>query len=494
MAHLLLLNAVPTDYDNVNFIPYPLLYLKSFLNTGGHSVEIIDFQLGKKKVKQFKNSLMNKPDILGISIFLGNSVKLGKKAAALCKKISPNTIIVFGGILATLNPELILKDTVTDYVISFEGEMTLLQLSDNISKNKKDINIPNLISRDNLQSFPGNQRPQMNLDNLLPISFEDVADEKYIIEANKYGKRGVSLFTSKGCPFNCSFCYNTTYNDGKWRSFPVQWVLDTVNKLVKIYNIDVLLIFDDNFFVDYDRVIKIMEGTKKKGHDIKWWAEIRVDQALSISIDQYEQLYNLGLRELYISPESGSDKTLKLLNKNILVKDTLNLNKLLSKTKVYVTYSLMICVPGESYEEIMQTIDLSIKLREENNKASIWGINNYIAYPGTKLFDKAKSNGFKPYDSLMDLNCRFDYRAPKLPWSPISKTKQEMISIASKFQKSDKIINSLPFKQRIVAKIFRFIFEFRLRNRIFFPFFDFWLFKIYFISREKLFNIKMRIK
>lgn len=491
MAKIILLNAVATDYDNVRFIPYPLLYLKSYLQANGHSIEIIDFQSGKKSVRRLKQTLNNHPDILGISVFAGNGIHFGIKASIICKKISPQTIIVFGGILPTLCPEIVLKDTLADYVIQFEGEETLLQLANAVDNNQKNISLPNLITRYHSEKYSLNQRQRMNLQHALPISFEDVSDKKYVIKTKRYGEKGVSIFTSKGCPYNCSFCYNNAYNAGLWRPFPVQWVLDTIDKLVKTYNIDVLFVFDDNFFVQYDRVIDILEGTRKIGHDIKWWAELRVDQALSISIRQYERLYDLGLRELYISPESGSDNVLKILNKGFTVKDIILANEHLSNTKLDISYSLMVGIPGETYEEMMATIDLSIALRDGNKKASIWGINNYLPYPGTVLYEKAINSGFCSYNSLSDLLCRFDYKAPHLPWTQVSKGKQEMIGIASTFQKSDKVINALPFWKKSIAKLSRYVFEYRLRHHNFIPFFDFWFFKAYFKTRE--FMIKMMI-
>ena len=75
MSKILLLN--PSPQENINrFLPYALLFLRSVLEKRGHVVKIVDFQLGKEAYETFRNELLKKPDILGISLFCGPAVYL----------------------------------------------------------------------------------------------------------------------------------------------------------------------------------------------------------------------------------------------------------------------------------------------------------------------------------------------------------------------------------------------------------------------------------
>lgn len=311
MAKVLLLN--PTQTGNTGYyIPYALLFLQSTLEARGHTVLISDFQMGGQEIQRFKGLLLHKPDILGISLFCGPGVELALEAASLCRRLSPQTTIIWGGILPSISPELILRDAEADYVVRYEGDEALPGLIEALERGDRHPTIPNIayLIYDEIQLQP--RGPLLDMSKLIPIRFDDVNNERYIIKNSPIGSRALSIFTSKGCDYKCSFCYNMAYNRREWRCFPLQMVLDTVDKLIKMFNVDALYIFDDDFFIDFNRAIEIFEGVKKRGHNIKWWAEIRADQVLSLSISELNAYYDLGLREVYISPESGSNRILDI--------------------------------------------------------------------------------------------------------------------------------------------------------------------------------------
>lgn len=486
---VLLVNPTESSYK-ANYIPYALLFIRANLEHNGHDVDIVDFQLGYKGFESYRVAVSKKPDILGISLFCGPGVELAMKAVTLCRRLSPKTIIVFGGVLPSLIPETVLRDVDADYVLRFEGEETFSKLVEALERGDNHPQIANLAYLDDGKVKLQPRAPLLDLNKVPPLRFEDVNNEKYVIKNSPIGKRGVTIFTSKGCPYGCTFCYNRVYNDGKWRPFPTQWVLDTIDKLVISFDIDTLYVFDDDFFVKVKRVREIMESVRKRGHNLKWWAEIRVDQILSIGINELEELYELGLRELYIAPESGSDRILKILNKGFTVEDTFKANQLLARTRLLSLYSLMIGIPSETLDETMQTIDLAVKLRASNHRASIWQIISYIPYPNTPLYDIAIEYGLKPFTTLSDWFYSFASKPNKMPWVTLTRSQLRCIGYASLFQKSDSYIDIQPLVSRNIYKIFRAIFLFRMRTHVFLPFFDVWFIKIYveflFLLRKRL--------
>src|ERR1022692_4198255 len=114
MSHVLLLNPTPAG-NSLRYLPYALLYLKSALEANSHTTTIIDFQLERRAFADLKDALAKAPEYLGISLFCGPGVALACRAAALCRKISPGTKIIWGGVLPSVVPELVLRDAFADF-------------------------------------------------------------------------------------------------------------------------------------------------------------------------------------------------------------------------------------------------------------------------------------------------------------------------------------------------------------------------------------------
>jgi radical SAM superfamily enzyme YgiQ (UPF0313 family) len=91
---------------------------------------------------------------------------------------------------------------------------------------------------------------------------------------------------------------------------------------------------------------------------------------------------------------------LALTGKNLKIDDIVNTNRKLARFPVYCEYTFMAGLPGETKEDLQMTMDLIGQLRRENPRAVIWKINDYMPYPGTRLFEDAVHAGFDPPQSL----------------------------------------------------------------------------------------------
>ncbi|MCX5681466.1 MAG: radical SAM protein, partial [Candidatus Omnitrophica bacterium] len=127
-----------------------------------------------------------------------------------------------------------------------------------------------------------------------------------------------------------------------------------------------------------------------------------------------------GARVLKFGAESGSDRILKFINKGITVEQTRKANLKAKKHGIIPVFALMIGFPGETFEEINKTIDLSFQLREDNPDALFEAMATYTALPGTPMYDLALKNGLKPPETLegwIDWNFdEYDFSGQKIPW------------------------------------------------------------------------------
>ncbi len=490
MARILLLNPSPVEQEK-RFIPYALLYLRSALERHGHTVRIIDFQMGRQAYEGFKAELSQRPDVLGVSLFCGPAVPLAKMASALCRKMSASTRIVWGGVLPTIAPEMVLRDAEADYVLRFEAEDSLPKLVAALEAGRDPRDVPNVAYLDGDEVSLKPPAPVLDLSDFAPIHFNDVDGAQYVIKNLGFGTRVAPIFTSRGCPYACTFCYNRFCNQGKWRPFPTEWTLETVDKLVETFGINSLLALDDNFFVERDRAWDIFQGVRSRGHVLNWWTEMRVDQILEMTPKDLRELYDLGVREVYVGAESGADRILKLLNKRITADDTRNANRMLAEADFIARYSFILCAPTEIRAETLQTIDLAMELLDTNPKAALWQFNRYVPYPGTPLYKFAVKHGYKPYTHLDDWNIGWTTSPGMLPSPTLSGGKYSTVSYGGLFQASDEAIKNRPPFFRAVFRIFRSIFRFRLRRHVFAPFLDTWtvaaFYKcMFFINRRRM--------
>ncbi len=119
-----------------------------------------------------------------------------------------------------------------------------------------------------------------------------------------------------------------------------------------------------------------------------------------------------GVKTLYVGVETGSQKILKLLNKKLDLKELFILNR---KLDFNVVYNFMIGFPGETKEDIKDSIKVIRKLLIENPKATISPLYSYTPYPGTVLYEKSIKTGFVPPTSLQGW-ADFDWKHINLPW------------------------------------------------------------------------------
>jgi len=224
------------------------------------------------------------------------------------------------------------------------------------------------------------------------LDFNLIDLEKYIFKLDKY-KRAIAYKTSRGCPYNCAFCYNHQFNRSQWRAWSIKKVVEEINFLKEKYQIEAIKFYDDNFFVDKERALQILRAINLPSH-----TEIRID-AIDQSLAQ--ELKKLNSFDLLIGMESGSNRLLKLINKRITINDIIRAVKILARNDLKATYSTMVGLPTETKEEFNSTIDLMYQTYKIHPKAG-FTLGAYLPYPGSKLYQFSIEQGFQPPKKTAD--------------------------------------------------------------------------------------------
>jgi len=400
MADIILVHPNSGVWQRMNLrLPLSLMHIAGPLEQAGFSVKIVDQRVEKRWRDILKNELKEKPLFIGITSMTGTQIKHALEVSWFVKTISDSTV-VWGGVHVSLLPEQTLHNPAIDIGIIGEGEITAVELAQAMANNSSLSHVKGIVYKQNDEIIRTPARGFLkNLDILPPVPYHLVNTNFY----NSFGYKGeksLDIVTSKGCPFKCIFCYNTVYNQSKWRAFSAERTVEEIERVVKDFNINNIYFQDDNFCADLNRVEKIASLIIKKRLKIKFGVMgVRVDTLNKVDDCLLKALFDAGCINLDVGVESGSNRILSFIRKGITVDNVLEVNERIKKFPFIIKYTFIIGFPGEKKTEIKETIQLAKTLSSTNRRAYT---PFYVAtpYPGTELSERAKEYGFKPPENL----------------------------------------------------------------------------------------------
>jgi radical SAM superfamily enzyme YgiQ (UPF0313 family) len=380
-----------SDTDRINLLPHSLLALAAWLVDAGYRVKILDCRIERHCEKNLLEIAGRGLVLVGITFYTGSQIRHALKLARLLKSHHPSIPIVAGGPHASVTPEQTAAHPDIDFVVRGEGEKSLLALARALEAGKDVGSVPRLFYKKTGKVVSTQDSPAISLKYLPEIPYGLIAPYRMVYDA-------ASLDTSRGCTHKCGYCVIPLVHP-KPKMMPPATVVSRLKALLK-FKKTVVYFMDDNFFMSMSRVARILDLLEKEGLSFKWWAMARIDDMGGLDDAFLARLVEKGLTRLYLGAESGSEKVLALTGKNLKIDDIVNTNRKLARFPVYCEYTFMAGLPGETKEDLQMTMDLIGQLRRENPRAVIWKINDYMPYPGTRLFEDAVHAGFDPPQSL----------------------------------------------------------------------------------------------
>ena len=396
----------------ISFIspPLGLLYIAAALREDGHKIYITDYNLEKLDYSKIINFILEKNiKTVGISIVTPKVYNAIELANAIREKL-PKISIIAGGPHPTLMSEQLLKDcNAFDYIIQREGEWRVRELINRLEKNIPIDDIEGLTFRKNGKII--NNHAQTFIQNLdsLPMPARDLID---ILKYSDYMKTGVypvtTMMTSRGCPFQCIYCSKPVTGFG-FRAISPENVIKEIESLIDKYGVKEIIFYDDSFTIHRPRLMEICDLIIQKEIKVRWQCETRVN---IVDEELLKKMKQAGCYLIAYGIESGSNRVLQLLRKGITTDQVKKAVDFTKKAGIQVLGYFMLGIPGETEEEIRQTIKFSKNLNIDFAQFSI-----ATAYPGTVLYQIAEEQnkitgdwsksmyalGGKPMISLSDV-------------------------------------------------------------------------------------------
>ncbi|MCX5699374.1 MAG: radical SAM protein [Candidatus Omnitrophica bacterium] len=326
---------------------------------------------------------MQKPYIFGFSV-LTPAFKRAILLSEELKRKYPDSVIVFGGIHPTALPGEVLAYKHIDAVIRGEGENALVEFYKHVKGSKDFTNLDGLSFKNNGSIVHNRISPnQVNLD--------DLPDFPYHIFKSKRYNLGF-VISSRGCPHRCIFCSNRVTTGKNYRYSSAKNIIRDLNWICNQYSIRKqekinVQFLDDNLLVNKERIYELLAEIKRNGFDKKLTFSFQA-RGDNVNYKLLKDLYDAGFKSVFFGLETASETIMKLIKKDETVAQCVEAVRMAKEIGFYVSATFIYGLPGDTHKDRMNCLELSKEL-----KLDMVRYNNATPYPGTELYEIAKSQG-----------------------------------------------------------------------------------------------------
>jgi anaerobic magnesium-protoporphyrin IX monomethyl ester cyclase len=366
--------------SGIYMYPYSLLFLQNYLLTNNIQSRIIDLYW-QKPDELFEITQCTEKPIVGVTA-QAHSVLKALDIITKIKKGNKHSIVVVGGNFFTnTHRDVLSRYEDVDVVVRGEGEITFYELADAIQRNLSFDNIDGITYRNNGNIIENkNREPERDIEQFalqydkLPVINrfkEGIVMRNY----EKENYRSFPVFIGRGCSRKCAFC---EYNQFKYRVRKISDILHEIDYLTKNYSAKYFTFADPSFCERRSFIKEFCEALIEKYPNIKWSCEARVDTPS----DVLELMAKAGCISIDFGLESGSEKVLKAIHKNIDLGKTFEFVKTSHSLGMRSHMFLMVSLPEETEEDAMQTIKVCGELSKYVTSMSL-AVTQIL--PGTEL-------------------------------------------------------------------------------------------------------------
>ncbi|MFW9769216.1 MAG: B12-binding domain-containing radical SAM protein, partial [Candidatus Thorarchaeota archaeon] len=297
---------------------------------------------------------------------------------------NPAILVVVGGAHVTFQDEQVLRDCPEiDVVVRGEGEVTMNALLEKIDSAVSHSSVEGTTSRRNGTIVRNPDRPYIsNLDSLPFPAYDLLGLQHYFPK----GDRFAPMITSRGCPYQCTFCSSSRITGKRWRGRSPANVMEEIQFLQSRYGVRDVTFIDDLFTFDHQRVADICELINREADDITWTCSSRAD-IMSRHPEMAGWLKKAGCHTVYIGAESGSQRVLNIIKKGIRLNQIVRSVRIAKKVGLQVVLSFILGIPGETEEDMRSTVDFACRLDPDLAQFTIC-----TPYPGTPIYEEAMEN------------------------------------------------------------------------------------------------------
>ncbi|MCL2494384.1 MAG: B12-binding domain-containing radical SAM protein [Oscillospiraceae bacterium] len=375
---------------SMQFTPLGLLCIGSYLKARGYCVRVYDRNVDHGSLKHVLQAF--RPDAVGVSVISRRAVNDAMDISGRFRK--EKIPVIWGGHMATIAPDLILEENAADYVVMREGEISFHELLQCL-QNKTDIaQVEGIAYKDSSGAI--HHTPERAFANLadFPVTDWSLVDPRKYFAPHIRCRKMTFLYSSKGCPSRCAFCYNKEYHRCQYRKRPNAYVISEIKELVTKYGMDGVEFADELFGANKRELYDLCGQLRELRLHLAWGFQTRVGL---LSREDYEYMYEAGCRWAFFGVESGSPEMLRRIHKDWIDLETIDRDFAYCRELGISTYcAIIIGFPDETQEQLRDTVRLMLRL-----KADYYPVSMFYPNPGAELYDDLVAQGrVAPLSSL----------------------------------------------------------------------------------------------
>ncbi|MBN2328376.1 MAG: B12-binding domain-containing radical SAM protein [Candidatus Omnitrophica bacterium] len=375
-------------FDNIILSHQPLgaSYISAVLKEAGHDVSVINADQGDyiEKIRSLN------PEVVAYTLATTHAPSFYEINREIKKH--HNCLSLFGGPHPIFFPQMIEEEGV-DVICTGEGEYPTLELITALEEGRDYTQIPSITAKVNGRIFKNANRPFLKKEELNDLPFPD---RELIRDFEIWNHRTGYVMAGRGCPYNCSYCFNHASRlsqPGRWtRQRSVDNVIAELRWLKEEYKV-IYNAFQDDTFILNERWLEEFLRRYKTEIGLPFVCNVRCDLT---SEKKVRMLAEAGCIRAATGIENGDDHLRRtILSKNVTTDQIIQACDLYNRYGIKIIGQNMFGVPGETVETALSTVELNLKCRTHTNTFSFYG-----PYPGTKLGDLCKEQ----YGFSGDLN------------------------------------------------------------------------------------------
>lgn len=350
-----------------------IMVTASYMQSLGNEVLVfdrcVDFRNTEKVVKDFN------PEAAMFYLPPTASVKDAIYVTGLAKECG--AVTAWGEMVAAAFSHEIVEGGYADFVITGETETKLRRLLEEYNSTKNYASVAGLTYLENGKAVSTANVNDAQLDTLPEIDW-DLIDVRKCFRQFPHCKRMLYMYTSRGCPFKCTYCYNTMFYNSQHRKRPLRYVLKEIKYLEEKYGLDGVNFSDELLILTDDEIEEIRDFRAKNNLRFFWGAETRADTYRDI--EKLRKMYEAGCRWLMLGIETGSPAIRERIQKPMDYDLIRRFVDMCTEVGITTFGSFIIGFPDETPEQLRETVSFAQSL---NVDAFLF--NYYIVIPKTPM-------------------------------------------------------------------------------------------------------------
>ena len=367
-------------------MPLALIALASALERKRFDVCIID---GRLEDKPAERVVRESEDALcvGVTVLTGAPLRDALAVTKAVKVSRPECPIVWGGWHPSLFPVETLDEAGIDAAVQGQGEPPFVEIVERLAAGAALDGVAGCATRGGMTP----PRAPVDLNTLPAHDYGLIPVESYF---RLKAQRQLDYITSQGCRFRCTFCADPTVYGRTWSGLDPERIGSELAHLTHRYGIQDVGFQDETFFTQTNRVAAIADEFLRHGLKFSWMATMRGDQGSRLDDTVLSLCRRAGLRRVMIGLESGSQKMLDWMKKDVTVEQVFDTADKCRRFGIVALFNLIVGFPNETSESVQETLQAAKRLRAMGPDFQV-AIFYYKPYPGTEITDSLEREGHR---------------------------------------------------------------------------------------------------